>query len=105
MVSAPSAGGSVTACGAGIGLAQDGDLQLGVNWPNPRFTKNGDGTVKDELTGLVWLEDASCLGPMNWAEGLAAANGLFDGSTVDPGGGDCSLSRPLPLKVACMASR
>jgi hypothetical protein len=25
----------------------DGDLQLGVTWPNPRFTKNGDGTVTD----------------------------------------------------------
>ena len=33
------AAGAVTTCGTGIGLAQDGDLQLGVNWPNPRFTQ------------------------------------------------------------------
>ena len=32
--------GAVTACGTGIGLGQDGDLQLGVTWPNPRFTKS-----------------------------------------------------------------
>lgn len=51
----------------------DGDLQLGVTWPNPRFTKNGDGTVTDNLTGLVWLLDASCFGELNWVDGLAAA--------------------------------
>ena len=47
----------------------DGDLQLGVTWPNPRFTINqipgiggADGTVTDDLTGLVWLRDANCFG-------------------------------------------
>jgi hypothetical protein len=39
----------------------DGDLQRGVAWPNPRFTKNGDGSVTDNLTGLIWLEDANCI--------------------------------------------
>src|SRR6056297_1328819 len=33
----------------------DGDLQKGVAWPNPRFTKNGNYTVIDNLTGLMWL--------------------------------------------------
>ena len=28
--------------------------------PSPRFTKNGDGTVTDNRTGLIWLQDASC---------------------------------------------
>ncbi len=37
----------------------DGDLQRGVKWPDPRFTDNGDGTVKDHLTGLVWTKDAN----------------------------------------------
>ncbi|KJU85673.1 secreted protein containing DUF1566 [Candidatus Magnetobacterium bavaricum] len=36
----------------------DGDLKTGVAWPNPRFTDNGDGTVTDNLTGLVWSRDA-----------------------------------------------
>lgn len=34
----------------------DGDLQTGVEWPNPRFTDNEDGTVTDNLTGLVWIQ-------------------------------------------------
>lgn len=33
---------------------QDGDIQAGYAWPNPRFTNNGDGTISDLLTGLMW---------------------------------------------------
>lgn len=84
--------GAVTTCGTGIGLGQDGDLQLGVTWPNPRFTKNADGTVTDNLTALVWLEDANCAnGATNWSSALSFANTLFDGSTGH-NGGDCGLS-------------
>jgi hypothetical protein len=39
----------------------DGDLHKGVAWPNPRFTINGDGTVTDNLTGLMWLRDPNCI--------------------------------------------
>jgi len=39
----------------------DGDIQAGVGWPTPRFTDNGDGTVMDNLTGLVWLQDVNCI--------------------------------------------
>ena len=39
----------------------DGEYQKGITWPNPRFTDNGDGTVTDNLTGLIWLEDANCI--------------------------------------------
>ncbi len=38
----------------------DGDLQKGVEWPDPRFTDNGDGTITDNLTGLIWLKNANC---------------------------------------------
>ena len=31
-----------------------------------RWCDNGDGTVKDMTTGLVWLKDASCMGQMSW---------------------------------------
>jgi len=31
----------------------DGDLEKDVAWPNPRFTNNSDGTVTDNLTGLI----------------------------------------------------
>lgn len=39
----------------------DGYHQKGAAWPNPRFTDNGNGTVTDNLTRLVWLKDANCL--------------------------------------------
>lgn len=36
----------------------DGALKKGVAWPGPRFADNQDGTVMDNLTGLVWMQDA-----------------------------------------------
>ncbi|MBF0497857.1 MAG: DUF1566 domain-containing protein, partial [Deltaproteobacteria bacterium] len=71
----------------------DGARQKGVAWPNNRFTNNGNGTVTDNLTGLIWLKDAGCfdgpyvngykIGP-TWTDAMVAANGL--------GNKDCGLS-------------
>ncbi|KJU84636.1 protein containing DUF1566 [Candidatus Magnetobacterium bavaricum] len=36
----------------------DGALQKGVTWPDPRFTDNGNNTVTDNLDGLIWIKDA-----------------------------------------------
>lgn len=65
----------------------DGDLEKGVAWPGTRFTDNMNGTITDNLTGLVWLKIASCIGQQTWANGLTDANtlnsgecGLTDGS-------------------------
>ncbi len=60
------------------GTGQDGDLQKGVEWPDPRFTDNLDGTITDHLTGLIWLKDANCFGERTWAEALSDCNGLAD---------------------------
>ena len=49
----------------------DGYYQKGVAWPNPRFTDNGDGTVTDNLTGLIWLKNANCFGTRTWATALS----------------------------------
>ena len=38
----------------------DGDLQMGVTWPAPRFITGTTGVVTDTLTGLIWLENAHC---------------------------------------------
>ncbi|MBT8363815.1 MAG: DUF1566 domain-containing protein [Deltaproteobacteria bacterium] len=57
----------------------DGDLQMGVQWPNPRFTDINDGTVKDHLTGLIWLKNADCFGERDWWEALLVSNNLADG--------------------------
>lgn len=37
---------------------EDATLRNGVIWATTRFTDNGDGTVTDILTGLMWLQDA-----------------------------------------------
>ena len=70
-------------------LGDDSELRKGVLWPDPRFTDNGNGTVKDNLTGLIWLKNSNCFGAQTWlqslddANGLAApACGLSDGSTA-----------------------
>jgi hypothetical protein len=70
-------------------LLDDGELQKGVEWPFPRFTDNFDGTITDNLTGLIWLKNANCFGERTW--GLALTDvwalssgdcGLQDGSGV-----------------------
>ena len=36
-----------------------------------RFTDNGDGTVTDNQTGLMWLREPDCLSNLAWSAGLA----------------------------------
>jgi hypothetical protein len=50
--------GKIISCN---GTGQDGEFQKGVAWPSPRFKENGNGTVTDNLTGLIWLKDANLL--------------------------------------------
>lgn len=38
----------------------DGQLQYGVTCQGERFTDNLDGTVTDNLTGLIWTMNANC---------------------------------------------
>jgi hypothetical protein len=42
-------------------IGDDGDLEAGVAWASPRFTDNGDGTVTDNNTGLMWLKNANAI--------------------------------------------
>lgn len=57
------------------GTGQDADRPAGAAWPSPRFADNGDGTVSDGLTGLIWLKDAGCT---DTAGGIARGSGLLD---------------------------
>lgn len=50
--------------------SDDGKLQKGVAWPDPKFTDNGNGTVTDNLTGLTWLKDTNCFSSMAWQNAL-----------------------------------
>jgi hypothetical protein len=66
------------------GTGQDGDFLAGVEWPTPRFTDNLNGTVTDNLTGLIWLKNANCFPGSGvgipWQAALDAANALASGS-------------------------
>ncbi len=69
---------------------QDGDIQAGVAWPSPRFTDNNDGTLTDNLTGIIWLKNADCFGTLSWSSAYYYCNnmvksgscGLTDGSVA-----------------------
>ncbi|SPD76244.1 exported hypothetical protein [uncultured Desulfobacterium sp.] len=97
--------GNVIDCGS---TGQDGDIQAGVDWPEPRFVDNGDGTVTDHLTGLIWLKNAGCAGKMTWDAAVTYSNslasgtcGLTDGSVA----GDWRLPNIVELESLVNAER
>lgn len=66
----------------------------GVAWPSTRFTDLGNGSVRDNLTNLVWLKKANCMEPsggvnkatagsttgeITWSDSIGWANGLAHG--------------------------
>ena len=88
IISLPKTGQTVLQSGG-----DDGDLEMGTAWPSPRFTDNTDQTVTDNLTGLMWLQDAntpdvgdiSCFGgPLGWQ---AALNYVACLNSFDAGSG------------------
>ncbi len=66
---------------------QDGDLKKGVEWPSTRFTPNTGseaGTVTDNLTGLMWTQDADGNGSkVTWGRALTYCNDLDLGGYTD----------------------
>ena len=69
----------------------------GVSWPSPRFTDNGDGTVTDKMTGLMWIKNANAIktlypdfdhqpdtgwgdGKVTWAKALEFIGKINDGT-------------------------
>ncbi|MBF0565501.1 MAG: DUF1566 domain-containing protein [Nitrospirae bacterium] len=68
----------------------DGAYQAGAAWPTPRFIDNGDDTVTDNLTGLMWAEDAgtstvgACTGgDMTWTNAFDYVACLNDANYLD----------------------
>jgi hypothetical protein len=56
-------------------LGDDGDLQIGIAWPTPRFIDNSDGTVTDNLTCLMWTKNCQQIsGRFVYAQALSACN-------------------------------
>ena len=59
------------------------DSNKGVASPNPRFTDNSNGTVTDNLTGLIWLQNANVAGARTWAEALTDVENLNRDGTMN----------------------
>lgn len=49
-------------------LGDDGDLERGAYFSGTRFVDNGDGTVTDKLTGLMWTQNADLCGSGSGAD-------------------------------------
>jgi hypothetical protein len=79
---------------ASYATGDDGNLKIGVAWPNPRFTANVDnngdgdcndagescdGTVTDSLTGLMWTKEILLIAT-EWQDALDYVNGMRDGT-------------------------
>jgi len=76
---------SLQATGAYVPFASgdDGSYEYGAPLPAPRMIDNGNGTVTDSVTGLVWLKQANCIS-QPWAAAVAAVQALASG--------ECGLS-------------
>lgn len=96
-----SADGDLISC---TSTGQDGEYQTGAAWPIPRFTANidknndgdcmdtgerCDGTVTDNLTGLIWLRNANCAKKSEfWASAFEQVAQLNTNGTMNDN--DCS---------------
>ena len=62
----------------------DGNLRIGKPWPTPRFADNGDETVTDRLTGLMWTKNADqANGILDWEEALSKSAACAEGGYTD----------------------
>jgi hypothetical protein len=62
----------------------DGDVRVGKPWPEPRFAQNGDGTVTDHLSGLMWTQNADkANGKADWEQAISGAGSCTDGGYTD----------------------
>ena len=56
----------------------DGSLQMGVPLTFERWIDNGNGTITDTVTGLLWMKKADCI-DTDWADAITAVNALASG--------------------------
>ena len=77
--------GTCTCGDANCPDGQDGDLEKGVEWPSTRFTAS-NGTVTDNLTGLIWLQNADVPeAQRTWAQAFSDVAELNSGGTMNGG--------------------
>jgi hypothetical protein len=56
----------------------DGNVQAGVPPTFERWIDNGNGTITDTVTGLIWLKKADCI-DQAWPDAIASVNALASG--------------------------
>jgi hypothetical protein len=83
-------------CSDGIDNNCNGQIDEDCAQPD-RFTDRGDGSIRDNDSGLIWLKKADCFGSMPWGEAMASASNLTCGQC---GLTDCSANGQwrLPTK-------
>jgi hypothetical protein len=56
----------------------DGAVESGAALPAPRMRDNGNGTVTDTATGLIWMKQADCINK-TWTTAVTAVKSLSSG--------------------------
>lgn len=73
-------------------LGITGTLTEATAPPSPRFTDNNNGTVTDQLTGLIWLRDASCSALAGTDSNGKATQTVAGTAAASLSSGTCSLT-------------
>jgi Protein of unknown function (DUF1566)/Collagen triple helix repeat (20 copies) len=64
---------------AGLQALYDEINYIAENAVLKRFVDLGDGTVRDNTTGLIWLKNANRFGPISWTNAISLVGDLEDG--------------------------
>jgi len=62
-----------------------------------RWCDNGNGTVRDMTTGLIWLKEIVNTGSISWTTAMKLASGIKDGSPAALTDGSAVFAWRLPL--------
>ncbi|MGA9068666.1 MAG: DUF1566 domain-containing protein [Terracidiphilus sp.] len=62
----------------GFTAGDDGSYQAGVPATFERYIDNGNGSLTDTVTGLIWLKQANCINA-DWASAISTVNALASG--------------------------
>lgn len=84
------------------GTGQDGEQQIGTDWPSSRFYDNGDQTFTDNLTGLMWSKNADpASSTVTWQEALDYIQSLNSSNYL----GYCDWQLPNANELGSLANK
>ena len=83
----------------------DGSYQMGVPPTFERWIDNGNGTITDTVTGLIWLKKADCI-QTDWADAVGAVNALASGQCgLTDGSAAGSWRMPNRIEMLSLSDR